>query len=123
MLLDSHVLLWALAGSSELNSDLKRKIADPRNDVLVSAASVWEIAIKQRLGKLHVPDNWIGAVEASDFAALSINFVHAVVAASLPRHHDDPFDRILIAQAQTENLVLVTRDRRIAAYQVQTMPA
>jgi PIN domain nuclease of toxin-antitoxin system len=123
LLLDSHVLLWTLAGSSELKSDLKRKIADPRNDVLVSAASVWEIAIKQRLGKLHVPDNWLEAVEASDLAPLSINFVHAIVAGRLPRHHDDPFDRMLIAQAQTEGLVLVTRDPRFAEYAVELINA
>ncbi len=123
LLLDSHVLLWTLAGSPELKSDLKRKIADPRNDVLVSAATVWEIAIKRRLGKLHVPDNWLEAVEASDLAPLSINFVHAIAAAGLPRHHDDPFDRMLIAQAQTEDLVLVTRDRKLAAYQVEIMNA
>jgi PIN domain nuclease of toxin-antitoxin system len=72
--LDSNVLLWTLEGSHELKSDLKRKIADPQNDVLISAASVWEIAIKQRLRKLHVPDNWLEAVAASDLAPLTIIF-------------------------------------------------
>ncbi len=123
LLLDTHVLLWALAESPELARDLRRKIADPSNDVLVSAASVWEIAIKKRLGKLDAPDNLLEVLEASDFSPLSINFVHAAAAGSLPPHHDDPFDRMLIAQAQSEGLILVTADRRLRAYQVELMQA
>lgn len=96
---------------------------DPRNDVWVSAVSVWEIAIKQRLGKLRAPDNLLEAIESADFTSLPINFVHAIIAGSLPRHHDDPFDRMLVAQAQSEHLVLVTRDRRISAYQVEIIEA
>ncbi len=121
LLLDTHVLLWALAESPELARDLRRKIADPGNDVLVSAASVWEIAIKKRLGKLDAPDNLLEVLEASDFSPLSINFVHASAAGSLPPQHDDPFDRMLIAQAQSEGLILVTADRRLRAYQVELM--
>jgi len=123
LLLDTHVLLWALAESPELARDLRRKIADPMNDVLVSAASVWEITIKKRLGKLDAPDNLLEVLEASDFSPLSINFVHAAAAGSLPAHHDDPFDRMLIAQAQSEGLILVTADRRLRAYHVELMQA
>jgi PIN domain nuclease of toxin-antitoxin system len=123
LLLDTHVLLWALAGSRELRTDLRRKITDPSNGVWVSAASVWEIAIKQRLGKLDAPDDLLGAIEATGFSSLLINFVHAEAAGRLPLYHDDPFDRMLIAQAQTEGLVLVSRDRRFAAYQLATMEA
>ena|SRR5271167_58159 len=123
LLLDTHVLLWALAESPELARDLRRKIADPSNDVLVSAASVWEIAIKKRLGKLDAPDNLLEVLEASDFSPLFINFVHAAAAGSLPPHHDDPFDRMLIAQAQSEGLILVTADRRLRAYHVELMQA
>jgi PIN domain nuclease of toxin-antitoxin system len=123
LLLDTHVLLWALADSPELARDLRRKIADPSNDVLVSAASVWEIAIKKRLGKLDAPDNLLEVLEASDFSPLFINFVHAAAAGSLPPHHDDPFDRMLIAQAQSEGLILVTADRRLRAYHVELMQA
>jgi len=123
LLLDTHVLLWALAESPELARDLRRKIADPSNDVLVSTASVREIAIKKRLGKLDAPDNLLEVLEASDFSPLSINFVHAAAAGSLPAHHDDPFDRMLIAQAQSEGLILVTADRRLRAYHVELMQA
>ena len=123
LLLDTHVLLWALAESPELARDLRRKIADPSNNVLVSAASVWEIATKIRLGKLDAPDNLLEVLEASDFNPLCINFVHAAAAGRLPPHHDDPFDRMLIAQAQSEGLILVSRDRRFGAYQVELMQA
>ena len=123
LLLDTHVLLWALAESPELARDLRRKIADPSNNVLVSAASVWEIAIKIRLGKLDAPDNFLEVLEVSDFRPLFINFVHAAAAGRLPPHHDDPFDRMLIAQAQSEGLILVTADRRLRAYQVELMQA
>jgi PIN domain nuclease of toxin-antitoxin system len=95
----------------------------PGNDVLVSAASVWEISIKQRLGKLDAPDDLLEAIEASDLTPLGIDFVHALRAASPPPYHDDPFDRMLIAQAQSEGLVLVTRDRRFSDYAVDLLKA
>lgn len=123
LLLDSHVLLWSLADGPQLRRELRQKIMDPDNDVLVSAASVWEISIKQRLGKLEAPDNLLEAIAACDFTPLAITFVHAAAAAGLPPHHDDPFDRMLIAQAQSEGLVLTTRDRRFAAYQVELLKA
>ncbi len=123
LLLDSHVLLWALDGSTELKIDLKQRIQDVHNEVLVSAASVWEISIKYHLGKLDIPDNWVQFIGASGFSELSVTFAHALAAAALPRHHDDPFDRMLIAQAQIENLVLVTRDLEFAAYSVQILNA
>ena len=123
MLLDSHVVLWSIAGDSKLKSDLRRKIVDPENDVFVSAASVWEIAIKQRLGKLDAPGNLLEVIEATEFAPLPITFVHSALAARLPLHHDDPFDRMLIAQALSEGLVLVSRDRRFADYEVELIKA
>ena len=123
MLLDSHVLLWWFADDPKLANGIRRKIVDSETGVFVSAASVWEIAIKQRLGKLDAPDNLVEAIEASDFVPLPINFVHSTLAARLPLHHDDPFDRMLIAQALSEGLVLVTRDRRFAAYDVELMKA
>ncbi len=123
MLLDSHVLLWWFADDPKLANGIRRKIVDSETGVFVSAASVWEIAIKQRLGKLDAPDNLVEAIEASDFVPLAINFVHSTLAARLPLHHDDPFDRMLIAQALSEGLVLVTSDRRFAAYDVELMKA
>jgi PIN domain nuclease of toxin-antitoxin system len=121
LLLDTHVLLWALADSPKLSRKLREKIRDPTNDVLVSAATVWEIEIKKRLGKLSVPDNLLEFIEASDFTPLPINFAHAMAAEALPLHHTDPFDRMLIAQARQENFVLVSRDRRFEAYQVDLL--
>ncbi len=121
LLLDTHVLLWALTDSPKLGRSLREKIVDPANDVLVSAATVWEISIKKRLGKLSVPDNVLEFIEASDFTPLPINFVHAMAAGALPLHHMDPFDRMLIAQAREENLVLVTQDSRFEAYQVNLL--
>ncbi len=123
LLLDTHVLLWSLADSPELDADLRGKIVDPANDVFVSAASVWEIAIKKRLGKLSAPDNLLEVLESSDFTPLPISLAHAAAAGALPPHHDDPFDRMLIAQARDEGLVLATRDRRFDAYQVGLLKA
>lgn len=123
LLLDTHVLLWSLADSPELSPDLRGKIVDPGNDVFVSAASVWEIAIKKRLGKLSAPDNLLEVIAACDFTPLPINFAHAAAAGALPPHHDDPFDRMLIAQARDAGLVLATRDRRFDAYQVGLLKA
>ena len=121
LLLDTHILLWALTDSARLGHGLREKIVDPVNDVFVSAATVWEISIKKRLGKLAVPDNVLEFVEAADFTPLPINFAHAMAAGALPLHHTDPFDRMLIAQAREENLLLVTRDRRFEAYQIQLL--
>ena len=123
LLLDIHVLLWSLADSPELPPDLREKIVDPTNDAFVSAASVWEIAIKKRLGKLAAPDNLLEVIEACDFTHLPINFAHAMAARALPPHHDDPFDRMLIAQARDEGLVLATRDRRFGAYRIGLLKA
>ena len=121
LLLDTHVLLWALADSPKLGRKFREKIRDSTNDVLVSAATMWEIAIKKRLGKLSVPDNLLEFIEASDITPLPINSAHAMAAVALPLHHTDPFDRMLIAQARQENFVLVSRDRRFEAYQVDLL--
>jgi PIN domain nuclease of toxin-antitoxin system len=121
LLLDTHVLLWALADSPQLGRGCREKIVDPANDVLVSAATMWEISIKKRLGKLSVPANILEFIEASEFIPLPISFAHAMAAGALPLHHTDPFDRMLIAQACEENLVLVTQDRRFEAYQVNLL--
>lgn len=110
-LLDTHALLWWLTTPERLNEQTHEAISDLNNDVFVSAVSGWEIALKANLGKLQVPDN------------LAITFSHGVQAGSLPLHHRDPFDRLLIAQAQTEELLLVTRDARIRQYGLQTMAA
>src|SRR5690348_1123781 len=122
LLLDTHVLLWWLA-DRPLSTQAYQAIADPANDVAVSAVTAWEISIKKALGKLHAPDDLPAQLEDCGFSALPISIEHAMVAGALPRHHDDPFGRMLVAQARAEDLTLVTRDERIADYGVHVLLA
>ena len=122
LLLDTHVLLWALEDSRALSVDARRSIADTRNEVFVSAVSIWEMEIKRSLGKLRAPDNLADTVQEAGFAALPITLAHAEQAGMLPPHHRDPFDRMLVAQALAEGLVVVTDDALIPKYGVRTMP-
>ena len=121
LLLDTHVLLWALDDDEGMDTAARDAIVDPRNDVFVSAASIWEISIKRSLGKLQAPDQLVSAVGESGFRELPVTFVHADQAGSLPPLHRDPFDRMLVAQAQVEGLTVVTRDSVIAKYGVRTL--
>ena len=121
LLLDTHALLWWLADEG-LSSQTRDAIADPANLVAVSAASAWEIAIKKALAKLTAPDDLEQQVRAGGFVPLPINIAHGIAAGQLPRHHDDPFDRMLIAQALAEGLTIVTRDKRFEDYGVALMP-
>jgi PIN domain nuclease of toxin-antitoxin system len=123
LLLDTHALLWWLEDSVELSADARDRIADGSNEVVVSAASAWEMAIKQATGKLRVPDDLVAALEASVLATLPITFDHALRAGSLPPHHQDPFDRMLIAQAMIEGLTIVTRDPHFEPYGVPRLVA
>jgi PIN domain nuclease of toxin-antitoxin system len=116
LILDTHVLLWWLAGASELSDAARRLISDPSHVVFVSAASVWEIRIKQRLGKLSVPPNFASTLSAQSMEELSINHAHAHAVEKLPMLHRDPFDRMLIAQAKCEGLIVVTHDRMFERY-------
>ena len=121
LLLDTHTFLWWVSDWGEIEETTRDAIADPENEVFVSAVSGWEIAIKKARGRLVAPDTLSPVVEEKHFEHLPLTFEHAERAAALPMHHRDPFDRMLIAQAQTEELVLVTRDERIALYEVPTM--
>ena len=121
LLLDTRALLWWLADEG-LSSQTRDAIADPANLVAVSAASAWEVAIKKALGKLTAPDDLEQQVHAGGFVPLPINIAHGIAAGQLPRHHDDPFDRMLIAQALAEGLTIVTRDKRFEDYGVALMP-
>jgi PIN domain nuclease of toxin-antitoxin system len=118
LLLDTHALLWALMDEGQLRPQTREAIADSSIPVFVSAASVWEIGIKLAFGKLKAPDDLLGIVAASSFQVLAITAAHAWAAGALPRHHDDPFDRMLIAQAKTEGLTLVSRDEHFKHYEV-----
>jgi PIN domain nuclease of toxin-antitoxin system len=122
LLLDTHVLLWWLADDPSLAKRASSLIAN-EPEVFASSASAWEIAIKRMLGKLEAPEDLAAALDASGIARLPIEFEHAAVAGGLPRHHDDPFDRMLVAQAHCEGLTLLTSDPRIASYAVAVLPA
>ncbi len=122
LLLDSHVLLWWLGEPHVLKKPAVRAITDPASQVWVSAASIWEIAIKKQLGKVKAPDS-LAAIDQDNFLPLPVTHEHAWAAGALPRHHDDPFDRMLIAQAIAHDLAIVTRDASIARYDVKTLRA
>jgi len=124
LLLDTHALLWWLEEHPALSHVAYAAIADPETTVAVSAASLWEISTKQNLGELRPPvDDVVGSLAANRLEALAITPEHAWAAQQLPLHHRDPFDRILVAQAQLEGLTIVTRDSKIARYQVAILPA
>jgi PIN domain nuclease of toxin-antitoxin system len=122
LLLDTHVLLWWLADDPALSKQARQLIAN-EPEVFASAASAWEIAIKRALGKLEAPEDLPAALAAGGIGRLPIEFEHAAIAGALPRHHDDPFDRMLVAQAQHEGLTLLTNDTRISRYGVAALPA
>jgi PIN domain nuclease of toxin-antitoxin system len=122
LLLDTHALLWYLTTPEKLPAEAHRAIRSAQNEVYASLASAWEISIKVALGKLTLPDppaKWFPqALTELSVAPLPISAEHALAASSLPPHHRDPFDRLLIAQAQHEGLTLVTVDRVFQAYDV-----
>lgn len=117
LLLDTHILLWWLNADKALRIRADALITDPANEVFVSSISLWEIAIKARLGKIEadVDDVHAAGIE-NGFRSLSFTPAHAVQVARLPNHHRDPFDRALVAQAQGEPMRLITRDTVVAAY-------
>jgi PIN domain nuclease of toxin-antitoxin system len=119
LLLDTHVLLWWMFDHPRLTPDLKALVADDSNNVLVSSVSAFEITTKQALGKLEVPDDLDVQIEASGFTDLPLTIRHGLAAGRLPLHHRDPFDRLLVAQAQCDDLTLVTADGKLRAYDVR----
>ena len=123
LLLDTHVLLWSLSEPRTLSGRTREALEDAVNEVFVSAVSGWEIAVKRALGKLEAPDDLEAGIMGHGFLPLNVTFAHAEHAGALPPHHGDPFDRMLVAQAQIEGLVLVTSDARISLYGVRTMAA
>lgn len=123
LLLDAHVLLWWLADDRQLSAEARAGIADPLTRVWISAVTAWEIGIKRALGKLTAPLDLLAQLQREGFDELPITSADALHAAALPRHHDDPFDRMLVAQAQRRDLTLVTRDARLRAYGVAVLRA
>lgn len=122
-LLDTHTLLWWLSDDIKLSAYAKSIIANPNNIVFVSSASTWEITIKKSLGKLKSPDNLEQAIGECGFLHLSITIKHSIEVANLPKLHEDPFDRIIIAQAISENLSIITKDNIIPNYPVNIVKA
>ncbi len=121
-LLDTHALLWCFNASPSLSARARRLIEDGGNEILVSAASAWEIATKVRLGKLPTGEELVSELDRYldqlGFDVLPISLQHAVRAGKLPGEHRDPFDRMLIAQAQAEDLSIVSNDRVFDSYHV-----
>lgn len=120
LLLDTHAFLWWLGGEP-LDPATADRIADPGTVVAVSAVSIWEAAIKRAAGKLVAPDDLAGRIRPEGFEPLPITPDHAERAGGLPLHHRDPFDRMLVAQAEIEGLVLVTRDPSFEPYGITTL--
>jgi PIN domain nuclease of toxin-antitoxin system len=116
ILLDTRLLLWWLGGDSSLSKQARALIIDPENVVFVSAVSLWEIWLKQSLGKLKLPERFEEILARESFEKLPLTHEHTHHVASLPWHHRDPFDRMLIAQAMAENLTFLTADDVVAAY-------
>jgi PIN domain nuclease of toxin-antitoxin system len=123
LLLDTHALLWWLSEDERLGVAAKAAIANPQNQVYVSAVSTWEISIKRALGKLQAPDDMSSIIGDEGFGELPVSLYHGDQAGQLPDLHRDPFDRMLIAQAQAEGLVIVTHDEAITQYSVRTLAA
>lgn len=118
-MLDTQVILWALTDHPRLSAEARSMIVDPANDIYFSSASIWEIAIKHRLARKDMP---VSSVEANrlcrlaGYQELTITSVHAAATESLPDHHADPFDRILVAQAKSEPMQLLTHDKTLPKY-------
>lgn len=120
-LLDAHALLWWLSDDSRLPAASRAVMADSDEQIHVSAVTAWEIAIKRALGKLRAPEGLQQIVAQEGFSPLAVDLDDGERAANLPRHHNDPFDRMLVAQAQSRNLTIITRDAAIAGYAVATL--
>jgi PIN domain nuclease of toxin-antitoxin system len=123
LLLDTHVFLWWDGGDRRLSGKARKEIVDIGNKVFVSAASVWEIAIKRQLGKLAFAGEIRAAITRNDFEPLPVAVEDAEDAGGLPMHHSDPFDRLLVAQAARLGLVLVTSDGSLRPYRIPTLEA
>jgi PIN domain nuclease of toxin-antitoxin system len=119
LLLDSHIILWWLLDSKDLTDKARKLIADTEHTIFCSAASIWEIRIKEALGKLELPRRFAEVLAEQSFEDLSVSIRHSHLVADLPLIHKDPFDRMLVAQARSESLTLVTHDPVFKKYPVE----
>jgi PIN domain nuclease of toxin-antitoxin system len=122
LLLDSHALLWALHAPGKLRPAARAAIEAPENEVFYSAGAVWEIELKVVKGKLLVPAGWVEAATTAGFRELPVSGADAAASARLPWHHNDPFDRLFIAQAATRRWKLASRDTHAPLYEVELLP-
>jgi PIN domain nuclease of toxin-antitoxin system len=121
LLADTHAALWLLGEDERLSSRADQMLTDASNEVMLSAAVVWEVAIKRSLGKLDAPDGFAGLLLDAGAVPLAISIDHARAVRTLPWHHRDPFDRLLVAQATLEDAALVSNDERLHAYDIQVV--
>jgi len=121
LLLDSNTFLWWRAGSARLTEHAENMIGDTDNNTTVSVVTLWEIAIKRGIGKLRFFEDFEAVMTEEAFDLLPIGYAHLRILETLPMHHRDPFDRLLIAQALAEGIPIATADRRFAAYGVQVV--
>jgi len=120
-LVDTHALLWALGEPSALSPAARDAIADPSNLIVVSSASLWECAIKASIGKLELPEDFCDSVPEAGYEVMPIRISHLNVYRTLPMHHRDPFDRMLVAQARAEAMTLISRDPEVARYDIEIL--
>jgi PIN domain nuclease of toxin-antitoxin system len=123
LLLDTNALLWALSDPERLAKSAADAIREPTNDVFASVVNAWEIGVKRAKGRLRGALDLELMLDRHDFRVLPVTMAHALAIESLPPQHHDPFDRMLIAQAQVESLVLVTSDRKMQRYEIAVLPA
>ncbi|RYE20517.1 MAG: type II toxin-antitoxin system VapC family toxin [Sphingobacteriaceae bacterium] len=124
ILIDTHILIWYLDGNDKLSDKLYYQLNDVQNDVFISIVSLWEIAIKMNIGKLSLSQSLIEIQDyltSKEFILLEVKFTHLNTLSTLPLHHKDPFDRLLIAQAIAENLTLISADQHFQAYAVNLL--
>jgi PIN domain nuclease of toxin-antitoxin system len=119
LLLDANAFLWWVTDSPRLSAEARAAISEERNDIVVGIGALWELAIKRSLQKLHFPFDFETVLRDEDFQVLAVGFAHLRALDALPRHHNDPLDRLLIAQALVEGIPIATGDRRFPAYGVQ----
>lgn len=116
-LLDTHIFIWWMEGK-KLGANISNLLQNPEGVIFLSAVSVWEMVVKKAKGKLRLPKDWKETIKDSSFEILPINFEHALALEHLPLHHNDPFDRMLVAQVKTEGLTMITADSKMKRYKI-----
>lgn len=122
-LIDTNIFIWWMEKNKRLSKNLFNLLNNPQNQIFLSVASVWEIVIKKAKKKLKTPKDVEGGIKASGFVAINIEMLHVLGIEKLPIHHNDPFDRVIISQAKTENLTLITTDKKIWKYDLSLLKA